>query len=259
MFGSLAGEAVIVTGASKGIGVGIARTFVQQGANVLLVARSQQGLDRCAEDLSQYPGEVATFACDVSDPAATKAMAGRCQERFGGVRILCANAGIYPSASLEEMTPAQWDEVMQTNVRGTFLSVQSVIPFMKLDDWGRIILTSSITGPITGYPGWSHYSASKAAQLGFMRTACLELAKYNITVNAILPGNIYTEGLADLGEDYLASMAKSIPLRRLGTVEDIGFTALFLASREAGYLTGQSIVVDGGQVIPESLEALEAS
>jgi 3-oxoacyl-[acyl-carrier protein] reductase len=120
------------------------------------------------------------------------------------------------------------------------------------------VLTSSITGPITGFPGWTHYGASKAGQLGFMRTACIELAKFGITINAVLPGNIVTEGLAGLGADYLKTMAASIPLQRLGSVDDVGHAALFLASREAAYITGQTIVVDGGQVQPESLEALNA-
>jgi 3-oxoacyl-[acyl-carrier protein] reductase len=112
---------------------------------------------------------------------------------------------------------------------------------------------------VTGYPGWTHYGATKAGQLGFMRTACIELAKYGITVNAVMPGNIRTEGLADLGADYEASMAASIPLKRLGSVEDIGNAALYFASREAGYVTGQTIVVDGGQILPESLEALASA
>jgi len=122
-----------------------------------------------------------------------------------------------------------------------------------------VVITSSITGPLTGYPGWTHYGATKAGQLGFMRAACIELAKYGITVNAILPGNILTEGLRSLGEDYLKTMAASIPLKRLGTVEEIGHAAAFLASKEAAYITGQAIVVDGGQVQPESLEALASA
>ncbi len=118
------------------------------------------------------------------------------------------------------------------------------------------MITSSITGPITGFPGWSHYGASKAGQLGFIRTAAIELAKYGITVNAVMPGNILTEGLEDMGDDYLTQMASSIPLKRLGSVEDIANAMLYFASEEAGYVTGQTIVVDGGQVLPESLEAV---
>jgi 3-oxoacyl-[acyl-carrier protein] reductase len=145
---------------------------------------------------------------------------------------------------------------MSTNLKGTFLSVQACVPYLKNSDQGRIVLTSSITGAITGFPGWTHYGATKAGQLGFMRTASIELAKYGITVNAVLPGNIVTEGLQDLGNEYLKAMAAAIPLKRLGDVEDIGNAALFLASKEAGYITGQTTVVDGGQTLPESLDAL---
>jgi 3-oxoacyl-[acyl-carrier protein] reductase len=129
---------------------------------------------------------------------------------------------------------------------------------MKAKKSGRIILTSSITGPVTGYPGWSHYGASKAGQLGFMRTAAIELAPYGITVNAILPGNIATAALAELGEDYRRQMEASVPMRRLGTTLDVANTALFFASAEAAYITGQSLIVDGGQILPESLAALQA-
>ncbi|HYC33980.1 MAG TPA: SDR family oxidoreductase [Gemmatimonadales bacterium] len=122
-----------------------------------------------------------------------------------------------------------------------------------------MVLTSSITGPVTGYPGWTHYGATKAGQLGFMRTACIELARYGITVNAVMPGNIMTEGLQGLGQEYLAAMAASIPLKRLGSVEDIGHAAAFLASGEAAYITGQTLIVDGGQVLPESLDALASA
>jgi 3-oxoacyl-[acyl-carrier protein] reductase len=124
---------------------------------------------------------------------------------------------------------------------------------------GRVIITSSITGPITGYPGWAHYGASKAAQLGFMRTAAIELAPMGITVNAVLPGNVATEGLTELGEEYRRSMESSIPLGRLGDVSEIGYAALFFATDQAGYITGQALAVDGGQVLPESLAALQAA
>ena len=155
------------------------------------------------------------------------------------------------------MTTDQWDEVIGTNLKGTFISVKACQPALKKSDGGRVVLTSSITGPVTGFPGWSHYAASKAGQLGFLRTASIEVAKYGITMNAVMPGNIYTEGLENLGDDYLKTMAASIPLKRLGDVEDIGYAALFCASKEAGYITGQTVIVDGGQILPESLEALE--
>ncbi len=249
-------HSVIVTGASKGIGKGIAEVFARHGAKVLLVARSEADLGRTVEQLRASGAEISGFAADVADEAAVAAMAAAAVEQHGGLDVLCANAGIFPNARLEDMSAAQWREVMATNLEGCFLTVRACIPALAQSRAGRVILTSSITGPLTGYPGWSHYAASKAGQLGFMRTAAMELAPKGITVNAVLPGNIYTEGLADLGQEYLDKMAAAIPLARLGGVEDIGNAALFLASKEAGYITGQTLVVDGGQTLPESLDAL---
>jgi 3-oxoacyl-[acyl-carrier protein] reductase len=154
------------------------------------------------------------------------------------------------------MTDEDIEEVFGTDLKGTILSVQACLAPLAASGRGRVILTSSITGPITGFPGWAHYGASKAGQLGFLRTAAIELAASGITVNAVLPGNIITEGPPGAGDDHMTGMIASIPLRRLGSVEDIGYAALFLATDEAGYITGQTIVVDGGQVLPESLEAL---
>jgi 3-oxoacyl-[acyl-carrier protein] reductase len=178
-------------------------------------------------------------------------------ERYGGVDVLCANAGIFPSARLEAMTPEDLEDVLATNFKGMVYAVQACLPPLQESGHGRIVVVSSITGPMTGYPGWSHYGASKAAQLGFIRSAAMELAGRRITINAVLPGNIRTEGLDDLGEDYLQQMAATVPQGRLGHVDDIAHAALFLATDEAEYITGQSIVVDGGQVLPESLMALQ--
>ena len=121
---------------------------------------------------------------------------------------------------------------------------------------GSIVLTSSITGPVTGFPGWSHYGATKAAMLGFMRSAAIELAAHTITINAVMPGNVMSPGLKDMGEDYLRVMRESVPLGRLAEPEDIAYAALFLASEEARYITGQTLIIDGGQVLPESIQAL---
>src|SRR5690606_5541850 len=115
---------------------------------------------------------------------------------------------------------------------------------------------SYITGPVTGFPGWTHYGESKASQLGFLKTTAMDLARYKTTINAMMPGNIVTEELEGMGQAYLDTMAASIPLKRLGAVQDIGNAALFFASDEAGYITGQQIIVDGGQILPESLEAI---
>lgn len=248
---------VLVTGATKGIGYGIAAVFASAGANVAIAARSQADLDAAVGTLDALgSGWIIGIAVDVSDPQSTRQMAETATTRFGGIDVLCANAGIFPEAKLDAMTPADLAQVLDVNVKGTVYCVQACLDALTRSGAGRVVITSSITGPITGFPGWSHYGASKAAQLGFMRTAAIELAARRITVNAILPGNILTEGLQDMGEDYLAGMARSIPAGTLGTPEDIGHLAAFLATDEARYITGQSIVVDGGQILPESLDAL---
>jgi 3-oxoacyl-[acyl-carrier protein] reductase len=255
MFTPITGRAVVVTGASRGIGKGIARVFARQGAKVLVVSRKIEEAEACASELGS---DARGLAADMSDWDGCQVMAAAAAAAFGGIDILCANAGTFPQTKIESMDPAEWDAVMATNLKGSFLVVKACLPWLKRSDQGRIVLTSSITGPVTGFPGWSHYGASKAGQLGFMRTACIELARYGITINAVLPGNILTEGLAGLGEDYRNTMAASIPMKRLGTVEDVGNAALFLASKEAGYITGQTIIVDGGQILPETLEAIDA-
>jgi 3-oxoacyl-[acyl-carrier protein] reductase len=213
----LDGRSVIVTGGSKGIGKGIARVFTKAGGNVLLAARDEDTLKQAADDL----------AADAS----------------GRVETVVADVSVVA--------------VFACNVKGTMFAVQACLPALEASGHGRVVVTSSITGPLTGYPGWSHYGASKAAQLGFLRTAAIELAPRRITINAVLPGNIATEGLDDMGEDYISGMEAAIPQHRLGSVEDIGHAALFFASDEAGYITGQTLVVDGGQVLPESPAALE--
>ena len=257
MFTPVKGKNVIVTGASMGLGKGIAQVFASNGANVLLVARNESRAQEAADELKGAGGEASVFAGDVSSWDDMQKMAATATERYGGIDVLCSNAGIFPSSTILDMSPDEWDEVLGVNAKGSFLAVKACVPEMSKQEYGRIIITSSITGPITGYTGWAHYGASKSAQLGFMKTACVELAKSNITINAVMPGNIITEGLQDLGEDYLRTMAASIPLKTLGSVEDVGFAALFLATKEAGYITGQTIVVDGGQTVPESLEAME--
>ena len=250
---SLQGRSVAVTGGSKGIGKGIAKVFAQARAKVAIIARHAEQAEKAAAEIGH--GAIGIEGDVTSKASMEKAMA-EIAKRLSGLDVLCANAGIFPQARLEEMTETQWDEVQATNLKGTFLSVQAAVPYLKKSNQGRIVITSSITGPVTGFPGWTHYGASKAGQLGFMRTACIELAKYGITVNAVMPGNILTEGMIEMGEAYIQSMANSIPLKKLGTVEDIGHAALYFASKEASYVTGQTIVVDGGQIVPESLDAL---
>lgn len=253
MLTSFKGKSVIVTGGSKGIGRGIATVFARQGAKVTITARGEEALKLATAEIE---GDVRYELCDVSDWASVQSMVANVIKTHGGLDVICANAGAFPQTKIIDMDPEEWDDVMATNLRSSFLCVKAVIPHFEKAGKGRVVLTSSITGAITGFPGWSHYGASKSGQLGFLKTAAMELSRYNTTINAVMPGNIYTEGLQNLGQEYLDTMAASIPLKRLGDVEDIGNAALFFASDEAAYITGQQIVVDGGQIIPESLEAL---
>ena len=256
MFTSLEGRTAIVTGASRGIGRGIAETFAGAGINVVITGRSQVDVDATVASLADKPGTVTGVAADVTSPDDCKKVVAAAVERHGGLDIVCANAGIFPSARLEDLTPDDLEEVLGINFKGTVYIIQAALSALADSGHGRIVVTSSITGPFTGYPGWSHYGASKAAQIGFIRTAAMELAPKNITINAVLPGNIMTEGLVEMGQDYMDQMTASVPAGRLGTVADIGNAALFFATEEAGYVTGQSLVVDGGQILPESQAAI---
>lgn len=252
------GKAVIVTGGANGIGKGIVRVFAERGADVAIVDVDADAAEAAADELGTDERTVVAVEGDVTDPESMTAAVDAVADELGGVDVLVANTGIYPSATLDEMDVDDWETVQDVNLKGAFLSVKACLPHLKRASAGRVVLTSSITGPMTGYPGWSHYGASKAGMLGFMRTAAMELAAADVTVNAVLPGNVYTESLDDLGEEYLERMRSSIPLGDLGDVEDIGHAMAFLASEEAKYITGQTLVVDGGQTLPESRMALES-
>lgn len=258
MFTPISGRTAIVTGSTKGIGKGIAEVLASAGANVVISGRDKQVGEAAQEELSGLAGTVRYVPADVSLETDCEGLAAAALDLFGSIDIVCANAGVFPDKRLAEMTAADIDAIFAVNVRGTMLTVRACLPALEVSGRGRVILTSSITGPVTGYPGWSHYGATKAAQLGFMRTAAMELAPLGITINAVLPGNVESEGLDEMGEDYLASMTASVPMGRLGTVQEIGHACLFFASDEAGYITGQALMVDGGQVLPESTAAMEA-
>lgn len=257
MQSSIEGRSAVVSGGTKGIGKGIAKVLAQLGAKVCVLGRNEEDGRAAEAELKKDGGAVRFVRADVRLRDDMRRAADAAAAAFGGIDILCANAGVLPQAKLEEMSESDWDDIFSTNLKGMLFSIQACLPFLKKSACGRIVLTSSITGPITGYPGWSHYGATKAGMLGFMRTAAIELAKSKITINSVLPGNVLTEGLANMGQEYLDGMAACIPLRRLGEVEEIGHAVAFLASAEAGYITGQTLVVDGGQTLPESPQALE--
>ena len=258
MFDALHGKSIIVTGGSKGIGRGLARNFAARGSRVMLAARNETDLQAVVDEITAAGGTARAMACDVTDWSSVQNLVEATARGFGGVDVLCANAGIFPQAKIADMLPEDWDSVMSTNLKSTFLCVKACLPQFEKRAGGRVVITSSITGPITGFPGWTHYGASKAGQLGFLRTAAMELARYGATINAVMPGTIMTEGLNGLGQDYLDAAAAAIPLRRLGSVDDIANAAMFLASDYAAYVTGQTIVVDGGQILPETADAIAA-
>ncbi|WP_437675670.1 SDR family NAD(P)-dependent oxidoreductase [Sorangium sp. So ce131] len=177
------------------------------GAKVLVVGRSEAGCTDTARAIADAGGTASHFLADVTSLDAMTSMARAAIDRYGRIDVLCANAGIFPQVSIADMTSEQWDEVQAVNLKGMFHAVKACLPAMQEQRYGRVVLTSSITGPFTGFPGWSHYGCSKAGMLGFMRTAALEVAPYGITVNAVLPGNVRTEGLEALGADYMRGVS----------------------------------------------------
>lgn len=243
----LSGRVALVTGGSRGIGLGIARALTDSRAKVVVAALDDAHLDSLTEKLP----EALPVACDVTKLSDLEAAVSAAVEKFGGLDIVAANAGAFPQANLDSIDADVLGSLMRLNVGGTANAVKAALPALKQSEAGRIVVTSSITGNYTGYPGWAHYGATKAAQMGYVRTAAVELAPFGITVNAVLPGNILTEGLADMEQSYLDEMAAAVPSGKLGTPEDIGYAVAFLASDGARFINGHGIVVDGGQILPE--------
>jgi 3-oxoacyl-[acyl-carrier protein] reductase len=248
----LTDQVAVVTGAAQGIGHGIASVLAAEGARVVICDLDAERAESVAEALRARELDAVAHAADVTDRASLDTMIDLVVAHYGRIDVLAANAGIYPAADLAAIDDAMWDRVMDVNVKGAVRVVQACMPNMVSRRYGRIVLTSSITGPVTGQPGFAHYGASKAAMLGFMRSAALELATSGVTVNAVLPGNVRTPGFADTSREHQRQMLSSIPMGRYAEPEDVGWAVRFLASPEAGYITGQTLIVDGGQVLPEA-------
>lgn len=247
MTGRLEGRSALIIGSARGIGEGIAERFVEEGASIVIADMEAEAGQKTADRLGGR-----FIKTDISrEDQATRAVIGTI-EVYGGLDILVQNAGIYPWQLIENTTAEDWDRVMAVNLRGTFLVARAAFAHMKQKRYGRMVFTSSITGPRVTSPGHGHYSATKAGINGFIKSAALEFSSWNITVNGVEPGNIMTEGIKlHRSAEYIRSMEEAIPLARLGTPRDVANAVLFLASDEASYITGTTIIVDGGQTLPE--------
>ena len=249
MAGRLDGKSAVVIGAARGIGEGIAERFVEEGAKLVIGDTEIAAGEATAARLG-----AAFVETDISRAEDAERIVATAVEHFGGLDILVQNAGIYPWTLIENIDPEEWDQVMAVNLKGTFVAAKAALAPMK-SGGGRMIFTSSITGPHVTSPGHGHYSATKAGINGFIKAAALEFAGYGITVNGVEPGNILTSGMkAHRSPEFIKGMERSVPLGYLGTPRDIANAFLFLASDEASYITGTTITVDGGQILPESAD-----
>ena len=241
----LSGRVALVTGSTRGIGRAIATTLAGAGAKVAVVGRERA---RAEEAASELGGEARGFACDVSDTASVAALVEEVEKSFGSLDILVNNAGLTRDNLLMRIKDADWDAVLDANLRGAFASIRAASRGMMKRRYGRIINIASIVG-ITGNKGQANYAASKAGLIGLTKSVAKELASRNILCNAVAPGFIETDMTAAMTPEAKTAMSAQIPLERLGKPEDIAGTVAFLASEHAAYITGQVFVVDGGMVM----------
>ena len=245
---SLEDKIAIVTGASQGIGKTTAELFSKSGAHVVCIARNEEKIKNLANTISKNGHSASYFPCDISDGDLIQNTINSVINDYGKIDILVNNAGITRDSLVLRMKNHQWDEVLNTNLNGAFYATKSVLRSMMKNKYGRIINITSIVG-LQGNSGQSNYSASKAGLIGFSQSVAKEVASRGITINCIAPGWIETEMTNDLPQNLKSEIIKNIPIGKTGTTEDIAYTALFLASKESKYITGQTITVDGGRVI----------
>lgn len=238
-------QVAIVTGASRGIGRNIALALAAKGARIVASARNQEALDSLVEEIKAAGGEAHAVAGDVAVSGDADALVAAATETFGRVDILINNAGITRDGLLIRMKDEDWDAVLDTNLKGAFLCTRAVAKVMSKQRYGRIINISSVVGEM-GNPGQANYCASKSGMIGLTKSNALELARRNVTVNAITPGFIATDMTEDLGGKAKDELTSRIPLGRLGDSDDVTHAVLFLASAQAGYITGQALGVNGG-------------
>jgi 3-oxoacyl-[acyl-carrier protein] reductase len=245
---SLAGQVALVTGAGRGIGRSIALKFAAAGADVICVSRTQENSEKVAAEARALGRRAWALAVDVADAAAVAAAAETALKEAGKVDILVNNAGVTRDGLLMRMSDADWDTVLNTNLKGAFNFTKALTRAFLKQRSGRIINVASVIGLI-GNAGQANYAASKAGLIGFTKSVAKELASRGVTANVLAPGFIATDMTAVLKDDMKAEILKQIPLGSLGEPEDIANAALFLASAEARYITGQVLAVDGGMVM----------
>jgi 3-oxoacyl-[acyl-carrier protein] reductase len=245
MNNNLEGKTALVTGASQGIGRACALALAKQGARIALAARNEEKLEAVAAEITAAGGQAKAFVMDVADEASIQSAAKTVIAHFGGVDVLVNNAGITRDNLLLRMKRADWDAVITTNLTGAFLLTQAVLNPMLRARWGRIINISSVVGR-AGQAGQANYAASKAGLIGFTLSMARELASRSVTVNAVAPGYIETAMTAVLDEKQRAAMLAHIPLGRAGSEEEVAHAVAFLASPQAGYITGHVLDVNGG-------------
>lgn len=243
----LSNQVAVVTGASQGLGKAVAIALGMNGAKVVCLARNADKLKDTVDAIASLGGFAQAVSCDVTDRAAAAAAIENAASEHGRLDILVNNAGITRDKLMRGMSDEEWDDVIATNLTSCFVCCRAVANIMRKAKYGRIINMASISGLI-GNPGQANYSASKAGMIGLTRTLSKELANRAITVNAVAPGFIESEMTAKLGEVVMEEVRKRIPAHRVGTPEDVAAAVLFLASPAAGYITGQTLVVDGGMV-----------
>lgn len=258
MFADLTGKIAIVTGSGQGIGAGIARVFAGAGAKVMVVNRTPENGQRTVDEIRDAGGEAELCGVDIGNVESVDRAVTETVDRWGGVDIMLHNAASFLGGLVDSYTEEDLETVLSVNLKACFRFSKAVIPHFRKRGGGRLLFTSSVTGPRVAMPGTSYYAASKGGMNAFIRTAALELARENITVNGVEPGYIRTaamELLAD--EEGLAQMTKYIPAGYMGAPDDIAYCMLWLASDEARYITGQTICIDGGSTLPESPVFLE--
>jgi 3-oxoacyl-[acyl-carrier protein] reductase len=253
----LSGKRALVTGAGRGIGAAIVTRLAEAGAEVIAANRTVSHAKELAAALSVRGLKVAALTFDDLSRQGLKSLVDGVASN-GSLDILVHNAGGCPWSSLEELDEAKLEAALALNLTACFWLTQAAIPHLRARGGGRILITSSVTGPRAAMVGASHYAAAKAGVNGFIRNAALELARDAITVNGVEPGFIAKPGRGALGSaEAMAKIAEDVPLGHMGEADDVAFAMLYLASREAKYVTGQTIVVDGGALLPETGWAMD--